>query len=105
MRELLTTDGSLWISIDDREAHYLKVHCDKIFGRKNFVATVVWHHRKSRENRRVFSFNHEYLLVYARDAEVFAARRNDLPLSAEVLDRYKNPDGDPGGPWQSVSAT
>ena len=101
---LLRMDGSLWISIDDREAHYLKVLCDSVCGRDHFVATVVWNHRKSRENRRAFSYNHEYVLVYARDPLIFTQTRNTLPLTADVLSRYKNPDGDPRGPWQSVSA-
>lgn len=102
--ETLTEDGSIWVSIDDREAHYLKVACDELFGRDKFVSTIIWNHRKSRENRRVFSFNHEYLLVYARQPQVFADARNELPLTKEVLKRYKNPDCDPRGPWQSVSA-
>lgn len=104
LRPLLTEDGSLWISIDDGEAHYLKVACDGILGRQSFVATIAWQQRTSRENRRVFSFNHEYVLLYAKDPQRFAEARNDLPLSAEVLQRYRNPDDDPRGPWQSVSA-
>jgi len=105
LRALLREDGSLWISIDDTGMHYLKVLADEIFGRANFVTTIVWQHRTSRENRRVFSNNHEYLLVYARSAERFKATRNLLAPSPEVLARYKNPDDDPRGPWQSVSAT
>lgn len=100
---LLGDDGSLWISIDDHEVHYLKVLCDKLFGRSHFVATITWNHRKSRENRKVFSNNHEYILVYAANPDVFARTRHDLPLTADVLDRYKNPDDDPRGSWQSVS--
>lgn len=102
--ELLGASGSLWISIDDREVHYLKVACDKIFGRRNFVTTIVWQQRTSRENRKVFSNNHEYLLVYAKDVKKFAAKRNLFEPTPAVLDRYRNPDGDPRGPWQSVSA-
>ena len=104
IRPLLSIDGSLWISIDDREIHYLKVAADKIFGRKNFVTTIVWQQRTSRENRKVFSNNHEYLLVYAIDQRKFRAKRNLLPAGPELLARYKNPDSDPRGPWQSVSA-
>jgi adenine-specific DNA-methyltransferase len=103
MWPLLRDDGSLWISIDDREAHYLKVLCDRLFGRDHFVATIVWNHRKSRENRRTFSNNHEYILVYAVSPDLFSASRNDLPLTLDVLDRYRNPDEDPRGAWQSVS--
>jgi adenine-specific DNA-methyltransferase len=102
---LLSTDGSLWISIDDNEVHYLKVLADRILGREGFVTTIVWEHRTSRENRRVFSNNHEYLLVYARDPARFKASRNPVALSDEILARYKNPDDDPRGPWQSISLT
>lgn len=100
----LRADGSLWISIDDREVHYLKVACDRIFGRSNFVTTVIWEQRTTRENRKVFSNNHEYILVYAKDYRQFVGTRNPLSLSDEVRARYKNPDNDPRGPWQSVSA-
>ncbi len=104
IRPLLAKDGSLWISIDDREIHYLKVAADEIFGRENFVTTVVWQQRTTRENRKVFSNNHEYLLVYAINQREFRARRNPLPAGPELLARYQNPDSDPRGPWQSVSA-
>ena len=104
IRPLLSEEGSLWISIDDREIHYLKVAADKIFGRENFVTTVVWQQRTTRENRRVFSNNHEYLLVYAVNKRKFRENRNPLPGGAQLLDRYKNPDSDPRGRWQSVSA-
>jgi len=104
LQRLLSKDGSIWISIDDNEAHYLKVLCDETFGRANFVATMIWEKRKSRENRRVFSFNHDYILVFAKDKASFEAVRNPVELSRDVLVRYKNPDNDPRGPWQSVSA-
>lgn len=104
IRPLLAKDGSLWISIDDREIHYLKVAADEIFGRENFVTTVVWQQRTTRENRKVFSNNHEYLLVYAINQGDFRARRNPLPGGPALLARYKNPDSDPRGPWQSISA-
>jgi len=102
---LLSDDGSLWISIDDNEVHYLKVLADRVLGRGNFVTTIVWEHRTSRENRRVFSNNHEYLLVYAKDPARFKAARNPVALSDEILARYRNPDDDPRGPWQSISLT
>ena len=104
LAEFLRDDGSIWISIDDREVHYLKVACDKILGRKNFVTTIIWQQRTSRENRKVFSNNHEYLLVYAKDLKKFSKTRNSLELTPEVRGRYKNVDNDPRGLWQSVSA-
>ena len=103
LRTLLSDDGSLWISIDDNEGHYLKVLCDEAFGRRNFLATMVWEKRTSRENRRVFSFNHDFLLVYARRRTI-RGDPNSLGISEEVRARYRNPDNDPRGPWQSVSA-
>lgn len=104
LKPLLAANGSIWISIDDAELHYLKVAADEILGRRNFIATIVWQHRKTRENRSVFSHNHEYVLLYARDRKEFRASRNLLPPTDDLLSRYRNLDGDPRGPWQSVSA-
>lgn len=105
IRRLLTNNGSVWISIDDNEYPYLRVLCDEIFGRSNFVCTVIWEKRKSRENRRAFSFKHDYIAVYAKDKTAFESDRNPVPMSQEVIDRYRNPDNDPRGPWQSVAIT
>lgn len=105
LKPLLAEDGSIWISIDDKEMAYLKVEADKIFGRENFAATIVWQHRKTRENRAVFSYNHEYILVYAKNLKVFKKSRNLLPVDDDFINsKYKNPDSDPRGLWQSVSA-
>jgi adenine-specific DNA-methyltransferase len=100
---LLRPDGSLWISIDDREAHYLKVLLDSLCGRSSFLTTVIWEQRTTRENRRAFSANHEYILVYAKDPSLFRATRHRLPPTDVQRLRYRNPDQDPRGPWQSVS--
>lgn len=105
LKPLLTADGSIWISIDDSEMAYLKIEADKIFGRKNFASTIIWQHRKSRENRAVFSCNHEYILVYAKDIKMFKKKRNLLSVKEDFINsKYKNPDNDPRGPWQSVTA-
>ena len=104
LKPLLTEDGSIWISIDDNEYAYLKVLCDEIFGRQNFVATIIWEKRKTRENRRVFSFNHDFVIVYANNKNVFDKIRNPLKMTDDIRARYKNPDNDPRGPWQSISA-
>jgi len=100
---LLTDDGSVWCSIDDHEVHTLRTVLDAVFGRQNFVATVIWEKRNTRENRACFSNSHDYVLVYAKDPKRFKAVRNKLPASAKLLAAYKNPDNDPRGPWQSVS--
>jgi len=104
VRKLLRDDGSLWISIDDSEVHYLKVACDSIFGREHFIGTVIWERRTTSENRRAFARKHEYLLIYAKSAATWSRARNSMPLSDQVKQRYKNPDADPRGPWQSISA-
>lgn len=102
-RELLSEDGSIWVSIDDNEGHYLKVIMDEIFGRKNFVATNVWQKRYSRENREAIGDTHEYILVYASNPVVFKEQRNLIPLQEKQTRQYSNPDKDTRGPWQSVS--
>lgn len=104
LKSFLRGDGSIWISIDDGEVHYLKVIADTVFGRDNFITTIVWQQRTTRENRKIFSNNHEYILVYALDKKSFYATANKLPVTEEILSRYKNPDNDPRGAWQSVSA-
>lgn len=102
IKPLLTDDGSVWISINDNNLHYLKVAADTIFGRENFIHTIVWEHKKSRENRSVFSRNHEYILLYARDATIWKKIRNKIPDSEENLKLYKNVD-EKRGLWSSVS--
>jgi adenine-specific DNA-methyltransferase len=105
LKPLMTRDGSIWISIDDSEMAYLRVEADNVFGRENFAGTIIWQQRKSRENRAVFSCNHEYILVYAKDIKEFKKNRNLLPVSEDYINsKYKNPDNDPRGPWQSVTA-
>jgi adenine-specific DNA-methyltransferase len=103
IRTLMSEQGSLWITIDDNEVHYLKIVLDEIFGRANFIANMIWEKRLSRENRRAFSFNHDHILLYAKNKSAFETVRNPLGLNSEVLSRYKNPDNDPRGLWQSVS--
>ncbi len=102
--ELLAEDGSLWISIDDHEIHYLKVAIDRVVGRNKFITTVVWQQRTTRENRKVFSNNHEYILVYAKNPRKFGQTRNGLTITDVMKGRYVNYDDDPRGVWQSVSA-
>ena len=98
-------NGSLWISIDDDEQPYLRVLCDEIFGRKNFVASIVWQKRTSPDNRAAISDGHDYVLVYAKDKDKFKQARNKLSLSEEQAKSYKNPDNDPRGAWTSSDCT
>ncbi|KKM11731.1 hypothetical protein SY88_07130 [Clostridiales bacterium PH28_bin88] len=102
-RNLLREDGVIFISIDDNELSNLRALTNEVFGEENFIANFIWEKRTTRENRRVFSFNHEYVLCVARNKEDFEQARNLLPLTDEARSRYANPDNDPRGLWQSVS--
>jgi len=105
LRELLAEDGSIWVTIDDNEAHYLKVIMDEVFGRANFVASCVWQKRYSRENREAIGDVHDYLHVYVRQPELFKTRRNLVPLTEEQAKVYRNPNNDPRGRWRPVPMT
>lgn len=97
---LLSEDGSLWISIDDDERDYLKILCDEIFGRQNFVCSVIWHKKGTRSNdARWFSDNHDYILVYAKDKQNW--KPNLLPRPDDSMGGYSNPDNDSRGVWAS----
>jgi len=97
---LLSDEGTLWISIDDDEQAYLKVLCDEIFGRNNFVANVIWEKKFSPQNdAKWLSDSHDFIMVYAKKKDIW--RPNLLPRTAEMNKRYKNPDNDPRGPWTS----
>lgn len=99
IRRLLSEDGSLWITIDDNEAHYLKVLCDEIFGRANFVATFAWEKDKGRRNDTDISSAHDHVLLYAKSRDIWRKIRNPLPRTDAQKARYRNPDNDPRGPW------
>lgn len=100
IKKLLSDDGTLWISIDDDECHYLKVLCDEVFGRSNFISTVIWQKIHSIKNdARYLSENHDFILVYSKNKE--KVKFNLLPRTEAMNARYKNLDNDPRGPWQS----
>jgi adenine-specific DNA-methyltransferase len=103
LRDFLRDDGSIWVTIDDNEGHYLKVLMDEVFGRGNFVANCVWQKRYSRENRSAIGDAHDHLFVYARHSETFKSVRNKLPLQEKQTKIYKNPNNDPRGLWRAVS--
>ena len=105
LRDLLANEGSIWISIDDNEAHYLKVIMDEIFSRKNFVANVVWQKRTSPDMRATLGAGHDHILVYARNLSRFKNTLKPLPKNEKQEAAYKNPDKDPRGPWASSDYT
>jgi len=100
LRNLLSNDGSIWISIDADESHYLKVLCDMVFGRNNFIDEVIWQRAYSPINlKKTLSRSHDTILVYAKNSIGFEL--NKLPRSTEANNRYKNPDNDQRGVWKS----
>ncbi len=104
LKNLLHKDGSIWINIDADESHYLKVLCDEVFGRQNFVDEVVWQRAFAPINlKKTLSRSHDIILVYAKNA--FGFELNKLVRSDAQLSNYKNPDNDPRGIWTSSDCT
>lgn len=104
LHRLLRDDGSIWISIDDGECHYLKVMCDEIFGRKNFVGNVIWQKKNSAYQKSMsIAATHDHVLVYARN--INAWRPHLLPRTPQASSKYKNPDDDSRGPWMADNLT
>lgn len=104
-RNLLRNDGVIFVSIDDTEVDNLNAILKEIFGPENVVGAFIWEKRRSRENRKMFSVNHDYLLCATKSKETFELVRGLLPLTEEARNRYGNPDNDPRGVWQSVAIT
>lgn len=100
IQKLLASNGSLWITIDDNEGHYLKVLCDEIFGRSSFVATIVWENFYGRSNAAAVSPGHNYILIYSPLGLDWKYTRNLLPRDEKAAAKYTNPDNDIRGPWR-----
>jgi len=94
LKRLMANEGSIWITIDDNEAHYLKVLCDEVFGRINFLTSVMWNSRKSKQNDAKISLSHNHVLIYAKSMSSLRLNR----MAADE-DKFENPDNDPRGPW------
>jgi adenine-specific DNA-methyltransferase len=106
LRKLLhPSDGSLWVSIDDYEAPYLRILLDEVFGRSSFIATNVWQKRYSRENREAIGDVHDYIIVYAMSPVNFKENRNLLSLTEKQAKVYKNLNNDPRGAWRTIPIT
>lgn len=102
LRELLAEDGSIWVTIDDNEAHYLKVIMDEVFGRKNYLSSIAWQSRYSRSNDAIFSLSHNSIHVYSKNPDIWKTVRNRLTRSEKQEKQYKNPDNDPRGAWRAI---
>lgn len=100
LRSLLSNDGSIWITIDDNEAAYLKVLCDEIFGRNNFIANIVWEKAyTANQTAKHFSNTHDHILVFSKDSS--ALKIGKLERTEDQIDKFTNPDDDPRGPWKA----
>lgn len=104
-RNLLADDGVIFISADDNEIANLVRLCDEVFGEDNFVANFIWEKRTNRENRKVVSSRHDYIVCYAKRQTPGVRALKQLPMTAKALANYKNPDNDPRGLWKSDPAT
>jgi adenine-specific DNA-methyltransferase len=103
LRTLLREDGSIWITLDDNEVHYLKVLMDEVFGRQHFLCDIAWEKRYAPPpDTKDFGYIHDHILCYRKSPDF---RRNLLPPSEEQIARYKNPDNDPRGPWKAADYT
>lgn len=103
-RNLLKEDGVIFISIDENESSNLRKICDEIFGEDNLISEIIWEKKYAPQNdAKYFSLNHENILCYAKEKVLF--RRNLLPMTKDQIERYKNPDKDPRGVWQSDNLT
>lgn len=101
LRELLSEDGAIFISIDDNEQHHLRMLLDEIFGARNFVTNIIWQKKYSPQNdAKWFSDNHDFILTYAKNKDIW--RPFLLPRTEKQNQRYDNPDDDPRGPWKST---
>jgi adenine-specific DNA-methyltransferase len=104
-RNLLNDEGLIFISIDDKEQSNLKALCNEIFGEDNFIANFIWEKRTNRENRKVVSSRHDYILCFAKNVNATERALKQLPMNEKALANYKNPDNDPRGEWKSDPAT
>ena len=104
-RNLLCDDGVIFVTIDTTEVDNLASILKELMGPENFATAFIWEKRRSRENRKLFSVNHDYIVCVAKNKEVFESVRGLLPLTDETRNRYSNPDDDSRGVWQSVAIT
>ncbi len=104
LRNLLSKDGSIWVTLDDNESHYFKVMADEIFGRDNFLSNVIWQKKFAPQNDdKGITSAHDHILVYCKDKSKLQV--NLLSRTAQTDERYANPDNDPRGPWSSGDLT
>ena len=101
LRDLLSEDGVIFVSIDDNEQHHLRMLMDEIFGEDNFLACISWEKRYTRSNNaKMFTSVVDRILAYRRSSRLVYLREPRNEKSDAI---YENPDDDHRGPWTSVS--
>lgn len=105
LRELLSENGAIFISIDDIEQHNLRTLLDEVFGTDNFIANIIWQKRTSPDSRVVLGAGHEFITSYSKNYHLFYETLKKLELSDDQKRQFKNPDNDPLGPWVSSDFT
>ncbi|WP_276975211.1 site-specific DNA-methyltransferase [Flavobacterium filum] len=97
LKEILSSQGSIWITIDEVEGHYLKILCDEVFGRECYITTIVWRSTDNSNNdSKQFSNDHNFVLVYSK---IDGWLSKKVSADEAQIQHYKNPDNDPKGPW------
>lgn len=104
-RNLLTTDGFIFITIDDNESPNLRKILDEIFGEENFIANIAWQKRTSPDMRTSFSEAFDHVIFYAKNKHEGLLSLNKLALTEKQRSQFKNPDNDSRGPWVSSDFT
>ncbi|WP_185206155.1 site-specific DNA-methyltransferase [Chryseobacterium sp. C3] len=99
-KELLRNDGVIFISLDDREAHYAKVMCDEVFDVENFLSDIIWNSTKSVTNTAIISNSHTHTLVYFKNKNYYVKNRMEFRLKENGVG-FSNPDNDPRGVWKA----
>lgn len=105
LKQFLSEDGAIFVSIDDNEVASLRLLMDEIFGKSGFLANFAWQKRYSRENRGAIGDAHEYVVAYCRNQDAFRATRNRIPLNEAQEKVYKNLNNDPNGRWRGIPMT
>ena len=104
LREFLSEDGAIFVSIDDNEVASLRLLMDEIFGKQNFVADAIWQKKYARQNdSKTLSISHDHTIIYTKNLSAFTVGK--IPRTSEQTKGYKNLDDDPRGLWQSVVYT
>lgn len=99
-KDLLSESGAIFISCDDNEQAYLKVLCDEIFNRDNFLSDIIWNSTKSVTNTAIISVSHTHNLCYFKNRQWWVEHRTDFRLREDGVG-FSNPDNDPRGPWKA----